>query len=81
MFFSRLGKFVAWALLILSLIPLGFGYGIAFFAENPATIAKQYFNAPSTGIMIDKGFLWFGIAIALGTLSEIGQAVASKDSN
>lgn len=79
MFFIRLGKAAAWFLLIMALIPLGFGFFGAFFVEDTVAYAHRYFGASDTGEMIDEGFRWLGISIGFGIAAEIGRAVVAPD--
>ena len=75
MFFIKFGKFAAYSLFALSLIPILFGFLGAFYVEEPAAFARLFFNEPNTGAMIDEGLVYLGISLVLGILSEIGAAI------
>lgn len=76
MFFSHLARIVALLLLLIGVIEFSVGFSIASDWLGPRDAAMaRYFPNWSTGAMINSGVLHVAIAIALGTLAEIGLAL------
>lgn len=67
MFFSRLGKFLAYC---------GFAFGaalvgIGLYAAQTGLVIDRYFPAKTPAQLVDDGAYWLLLSIALGILAEI----------
>ena len=77
--FSQIARVVAIIGLVGGVLQVGFGLAVAtgFIGPYEAALAR-YTNASSSGEVIDQGTrIWF-VALALGTLAEIGIAVRKR---
>ncbi|MEP3671586.1 MAG: hypothetical protein ABJM86_01415 [Hyphomicrobiales bacterium] len=76
MFFVKLGKFAAWAILVVGILKFATGFIIATISDTPETriaISKRYLGSQTTGEAIDQGLMIILIAIVLGLLVKIAQ--------
>jgi hypothetical protein len=81
MFFTKIGRIVAWIGFIGGTLRISMGILVAqFTAPDPVTAARRYLGTQTTGEAIDQGLIVLVIAIGLGILTEISRsaAVASK---
>lgn len=76
MFFTNLGRVVAWMIFAYSFAIGTTGFVLAINASDPR-IAQIYFPGKTTGDVIEQSIHGFGIAIALGILTEISRNVLS----
>lgn len=79
MFFCHTARIAAILTLLVGVLQVAGGFGIASGALGPteATVAK-YFPGRTTGEMIDSGMLKVALALALGALAEIGLALRKR---
>lgn len=75
MFFSMLARLLAVLVLLLALGQLWTGLHLASGGTTPEDL---YFSAKTSGAMIDRGIYGILVAVALGTLGEIGSAVRKR---
>ncbi|UWQ95029.1 hypothetical protein K3728_15240 [Rhodobacteraceae bacterium M385] len=78
MFFTKVGRFIAWLIFISALIKFVAGYGILFGTEtmeDNRNAARQLFNEPNSGSILDEAAYSLFIAIALGIAAEISRNV------
>ena len=74
--FSYLSRIVAVLLLIIGMAEFALGWAIATGMIGPYEQAlARYTTHSSAGAVIDQGVQLLAIALALGTLAEIGRAV------
>lgn len=74
--FSNLARIAATLGLVFGVWQVSIGFAVAFGAFGPPHEALPAFSgAPTTGALIDKGFVKFVVAVALGTLAEISFSV------
>ncbi|MER8970947.1 MULTISPECIES: hypothetical protein [unclassified Mesorhizobium] len=76
MFFTKLGRVIAWVLVILGGFRAVLAFTIAFTTDQ--TMAPRYLGSSSTGEAIDKGLLYFLVGVAVGMVAEISRSVAVK---
>ncbi|MER8368039.1 hypothetical protein [Mesorhizobium sp. M1378] len=75
MFFTKLGRVIAWLLVILG----GFRAVLAFaIATTDQTMGPRYLGSSSTGHAIDMSLLCVLIGVAVGMMAEISRSVAAK---
>ncbi|MER9221925.1 hypothetical protein NKI48_23850 [Mesorhizobium sp. M0644] len=76
MFFTKLGRVIAWVLVILS----GFRVvaAVSFAFTTGQNMAPRYFGSKTTGEVIDQGLLYLLIGVAVGIVAEISRSVAAK---
>lgn len=79
MFFTKLGRIVAWLIFGLSIFRVAFGLLLAFTADDPASAAQRYLGKVNTGEAINEGIYVIGIAIALGILTEISSNLSKEN--
>ncbi len=76
---SRIAQVVAWLMLVGSVLQLALGVAIATGVIGPYEWAlARYTMEDSSGEVIDKGWRNILIALALGTLAEIGLALGKR---
>jgi hypothetical protein len=77
--FSLISRLVALLILIVGLMELAMGYAIAtgFIGPYEQALAR-YTTASSSGELINRAIILIAIALALGTLAEIGLAVRKQ---
>jgi hypothetical protein len=74
--FSTLSRIIATLALILGVAQLALGVAIAWGAMGPREQAlARYTSETTTGAVINEAVLVIAVALALGTLGEIGAAV------
>lgn len=78
MFFTNIGRVIAWLLFGLAVFKVSIGFLIAFTAEDPVGAAQRYLGKANTGAAIDEGVYGIGVAIALGILTEISRNVSKE---
>lgn len=74
MFFSHVARVVAVLALVMSIIEVLMGLSIANEWIGSAADLDRYTTAATTGQLIDRGIYKILVAVALGTLAEIGLA-------
>lgn len=79
MFFTKLGRIVAWVIFCTSVFRVAIGFLVAFSAEDPASAAQRYLGKVNTGEAINEGIYAIGIAIALGILTEISSNLSKEN--
>ena len=82
MFFTKVGRILAWILLVMGVARAGMGYYVASVDDSVerAKATADYLVSGTSGQAIDKGLLLVLVAIALGILSEIGTATHRRPS-
>ncbi|MEK1890738.1 MAG: hypothetical protein AAAB35_24880 [Phyllobacterium sp.] len=76
MFFTKLGRIIAWLLVILGGIRASLGFVIAFGGNQ--AMAQRYLGSGTTGEAIDKGLLFILLGVAVGMIAEISRSVAAR---
>lgn len=74
MTFVRLGRVLAWALLLIGAMRVGVGFFVATAFSDPATYAaatRRYIGSGTTGDAIDQGLVVFAAGIVVGLLTHI----------
>lgn len=74
MFFTRIGKVIAYLIFWLGIIRVGMGFSGAYGAadmESNRIFASRYLAASTTGEAINEGIMYILLAVALGVLCEI----------
>lgn len=74
MFFTKVGKVLAYIIFALGVLRVALGLLIAFGAHSMtdnAAAARQYLGASNTGEAINEGTIYILVAVALGILCEI----------
>lgn len=74
MVFVRLGRILAWALIILGSIRAGLGALVAFGTSDLASYqaaTRRYIGSGTTGEAIDQGLMWVAAGIVVGLLVPI----------
>lgn len=82
MFFTRIGKIIAHLMFWLGLMRVSMGFLVAFGTvdmESNRALAHQYFGTRTSGEAITEGMIAIFLAVALGTLCEIGSRRNSPD--
>lgn len=74
MFFTQLGRVVAWLTLVLGALRAGLGLHVGM-SENYEAMATRYLGSSSPGEAIDKGLLMLVFGICLGILTEISHSL------
>ena len=74
MFFSRLARGLALLALIAGAIEFTLGFGVASGNVGEWALSR-YTTASSSGELLDRSTVTIVIALALGTLGEIGLAI------
>ena len=82
MFFTKLGRVLAWAMFVFGVFKVALGFAIASIddAQEKASAIARYLGSGTTGHAIDQGQLGIFAAIALGILAEISIAINRKSS-
>ncbi len=81
MFFIRLGKFVAWALIILGGVGAVIGL-VGVFTSDPQAWSHAYMGADTLGEEIDQRLMMVGVGLIFGLLVEIAERLgAAPDSD
>lgn len=77
MIFTKLARIVAWIVLVGSVLRIVTGLVIAteIFGPYEEALRRYGGSAQSSGAIIDRGVYAMLVAIALGTLAEIGIAL------
>lgn len=75
MVFTRLGTVFAWIALVVGVARLATGLIVAFNLQVPGFDASRYLGSDTSGRAIDQGIMVLLIAVALGTLTEIGRSL------
>ena len=82
MVFSHISRIVASIMLIIGVgMVLGALHITTGALGPPQEAVEQYWPGRTTGQVIDRGIVLVGMAIALGTLAEIGFAVRNAFKN
>lgn len=76
MLFTKTAHVIAWLLVVLGLLQVAMGLGIAYWGDPD--MLHRYSSAQTTGEVIDNGLRRFFVGIVLGVLTEIGTGVAAK---
>ena len=74
MFFTKIGKILAYIGFGLGFLRVATGYWIAFGATNAnenLAAARRYLAASGTGEAINEGYIYMLVSVALGILCEI----------
>lgn len=74
MFFTRLGRAVAWLAFVFGTFRVGLAVHIGM-SENYEAMSIRYLGSSNPGEAIDKGFLMLVFGICLGILTEISRSV------
>lgn len=74
MFFTRIGKVIAYLIFVLGILRVAMGFLGAFGSadiESNRAFASRYLSAATTGEAINEGMMYILLAVALGVLCEI----------
>ena len=77
MFFTRLGRVIAWIVLLMGVARASTGFYVASL-DNALVRVKataDYLGSGTSGQAVDKGLMAILVAIALGIQAEIGTAI------
>lgn len=70
MFFTLVGRIVAWVVFVLGLVLVLMGYSLI---ADPAA-AAQYLGGRSPGKVVDQGLYAIAFAVVLGVLTDISRS-------
>ncbi|WP_287347168.1 hypothetical protein [Mesorhizobium sp.] len=76
MIFTKLGRVIAWLLVIVGGSQAVLAFAIAF--QTGQSMGPRYFGSKPTGEVIDAGMLYVLIGVAVGMVAEISRSVAAK---
>ena len=76
MFFTKLGRVIAWLLVIVGSLRVAQGFAIAFTTGQ--AMAPRYLGSKTTGEAIDAGLLYILIGVVVGIVAEISRSIAAK---
>lgn len=76
MFFTKLARFIAWAMVILGSFRAATAFAIAM--SGTPELARRYLGSSSTGEAIDAGLTSVFLGVCLGVATEISKALAAK---
>jgi len=76
MFFTKIGAIIAKLAMFFGLIRLAVGI-VLIFDDDPTIELRRYFNASTTGEVIDEALKVIVFAVILGIAVEISRAVNS----
>lgn len=76
MFFTKMGRVIAWLLVIVGGSRAVLAFAIAF--QTGQSMAPRYFGSKSTGEVIDAALLYVLIGVVVGIVAEISRSVAGK---
>ena len=79
MIFVKLGKLMAWALLVLGTVRLGMSWFVSLTFTEPVELAlatSRYIGPGTTGQAADQGLMWIGMGIVVGLLVHIAEREA-----
>ncbi len=82
MFFTWLGRILAFGLLLRGLLLAALGLYVAYNFVDPAayeTASARYLGTRSSGQSIDQGLEYIGWGIVVGLLTTISGALAKKN--
>lgn len=74
MIFVRLGKLLAWTLLVLGVFRAGTAWYVAFAFTYPAALTaaqSRYVGPGTTGEAVDQGLMWISMGIVVGLFVQI----------
>jgi len=74
MFFTKIGAIIAKLALFFGLFRLVMGV-VLIFDEDPAMDLRRYFNASTTGEVIDEALVVILFAVILGIAVEISRSI------
>lgn len=74
MFFTQVGRIVAWLAFVFGALRVGLAIHIGM-SDNYHAMAKRYLGTSNPGEAIDKGSLMLVFGICLGILTEISRSV------
>jgi len=80
MFFTKSARILAVLALVFGLLRVVMGFSIAWIEPGEAREAARarYIGSKSTGEVIDKGIYTILVAVALGTLAEVGVSLRKR---
>ena len=76
LFFTKIGSFLAWALVVLGALRFAMGLYVAItFESNESMVAasKRYLATANSGEAITEGILMFGVGIVIGLVAQIAK--------
>ena len=79
MIFIKLGKLMAWTLLVLGTVRFGMSWFVRLTFTEPAELASatsRYIGPGTTGQAADQGLMWIGMGIVVGLLVHIAEREA-----
>lgn len=76
MFFTKLGRVIAWLLVIVGSFRAVLAFAIAFTTGQ--NTSPMYLGSKTTGEVIDAGILYVLIGVVVGMVAEISRSVAAK---
>ena len=81
MTFTKIGNGLAWVIFGLAIFRIVTVLALTLSGNESESIARYLGCSRSTGQIIDQAFLWLVIAVALGILVNICNAVTPKKTN
>ncbi|MDH2327510.1 hypothetical protein QCN27_11600 [Cereibacter sp. SYSU M97828] len=82
MFFSKVGRIIAWGAVILGVIQLSMGFIVGFMlagSEHPAAVVaatRRYLGGTPSGQTINEAIFFIVIGVSIGILTEISRAIS-----
>jgi hypothetical protein len=77
MFFTKLGRVLAWLAFVGGAVRLAMGFLVAS-SGNHAALAPRYLGSSTSGEAIDQGIMVLVFGVALGILVEISRTLQSR---
>lgn len=76
MFFTKLGRVIAWLMVIVGSFRMVLALAIIFTTGQ--NMSPRYLGSKTTGEVIDASLLYILIGVAVGVVAEISRSVAAK---
>ncbi len=78
MSFTKLGRFIAYAFVVIGLLGIAMGVGIAVMADDMQAnefLSRRYLGSVTSGETIDQGIFRVLIGVAFGIATEISRGL------
>lgn len=76
MFFTKVGRVIAWLLVVAGGLRAALGFAVAFSGNQ--ALAPFYLGTDTSGEAINRGLLVLLIGVSVGMVAEISRSLAAK---